>query len=79
MIHPTEAVLSIDFSLDRLDVSLRADEPGWGWPHQAYPNNGPGFQQLKTDLLAALGQQPALDGRRVDRAVLVARFLHLSR
>lgn len=57
MTHPTEAVLAFDFSLDRLDVSLRADDLGWGWSHRAYANNWPGFQQLKTDLLAALGQQ----------------------
>jgi len=60
MTHSTEAVLAIDFSLDRLDVSLRADEATWGWPHRAYANNGPGFQQLKTDLLAVLGQQAAV-------------------
>jgi transposase len=57
MTHPFEAVLAIDFSLDRLDVSLRAEELSWGWPHRAYANNRPGFQQLKTDLLAALRQQ----------------------
>jgi hypothetical protein len=57
MTHSTEAVLAFDFSLDRLDVSLRADDPDWGWPHRAYANNWPGFQQLKTDLLEALGQQ----------------------
>lgn len=51
-----ETILAIDFSLDRLDVSLRADEPGWGWAHRAYENHQPGFAQLKADLLAALGQ-----------------------
>jgi transposase len=56
MIHSTEVVLSFDFSLDQLDVSLRTDDPGWTWPHRAYANNGVGFQQLKADLLAELGQ-----------------------
>jgi hypothetical protein len=60
MIQSAEAVLAFDFSLDRLDVSLRADEPEWGWSHRAYPNNWPGFEQLKTDLLEALSQQPQL-------------------
>lgn len=60
MDHYPEAVLAFDFSLDRLDVSLRTDDPDWGWPHRAYANNWPGFQQLKTDLLAALGQQHQL-------------------
>ncbi len=57
MIQPTEVVLSFDFSLDQLDVSLQADPPGWGWSHRAYSNNWPGFQQLKADLLAPLGDQ----------------------
>ena len=57
MTHPNEVVLSFDFSLDRLDVSLRADDPIWDWPHRAYPNNWVGFQQLKTDLLTSLSQQ----------------------
>ena len=57
MIHPTEVVLSFDFSLDQLDVSLQADTPGWGWSHRAYSNNWPGFQQLKADLLATLPDQ----------------------
>jgi transposase len=57
MTHPNEAVLTFDFSLDRLDVSLRTDDPDWGWSHRAYANNWPGFQQLKTELLAALSQQ----------------------
>lgn len=60
MNHYPEAVLAFDFSLDRLDVSLRTDDPAWGWPHRAYANNWPGFQQLKTDLLEALGQQHQL-------------------
>jgi hypothetical protein len=60
MDHYPEAVLAFDFSLDRLDVSLRTDDPDWGWPQRAYANNWPGFQQLKTDLLAALGQQHQL-------------------
>lgn len=54
-----DAVLSIDVSLDQLDVALRTDDSGWHWPHRAYPNNWPGYQQLKAELLAELGQQPA--------------------
>jgi transposase len=57
MVHSNEIVLSFDVSLDQLDVSLRADPPGWVWPHRAYANNWLGFQQLKADLLATLGQQ----------------------
>jgi transposase len=57
MIHSTEVVLSFDFSLDQLDVSLRADDPAWDWPHRAYANNWAGFQQLKADLLATLRPQ----------------------
>ncbi|MGH2619712.1 MAG: IS110 family transposase, partial [Anaerolineales bacterium] len=57
MIHPTEVVLSFDFSLDQLDVSLRADDPAWAWPHRAYANNWAGFQQLKAELLADLSQR----------------------
>jgi len=49
-----DAVLSIDVSLDRLDVALRTDDAGWQWPHRAYPNNWPGYRQLRTDLLAGL-------------------------
>ena len=50
-----DAVLSFDVSLDQLDVALRTNPTGWQWPHRAYPNNWPGFQQLKTELLAELG------------------------
>jgi len=49
-----DAVLSIDVSLDQLDVALRTDDAGWQWPHRAYPNNWPGYRQLKADLLAGL-------------------------
>lgn len=49
-------VLAIDFSLDRLDVSLRGDDREWLWAHQAYVNNWPGWQQLKQDLLIELHQ-----------------------
>jgi hypothetical protein len=52
-----EVVLSIDFSLDQLDVALRDGQPLWAWPHRAYDNNWSGFQALKEDLLAYLGQQ----------------------
>lgn len=54
------AVLSIDVSLDQLDVALRTDDEGWQWPHRAYPNNWPGYQQLKAELLTELAQQPAV-------------------
>jgi transposase len=39
---------------------LRTDDAGWQWPHRAYANNWPGYQQLKAELLAELGQQPAV-------------------
>lgn len=55
-----DAVLSIDVSLDQLDVALRTNETGWQWPHRAYPNTWPGYQQLKAELLAELGHQPAV-------------------
>jgi transposase len=55
-----DAVLSLDVSLDQLDVALRTDDTGWQWPHRAYPNNWPGYQQLKAELLTELGQQPAV-------------------
>ena len=51
-----EMVLAIDFSLDRLDVSLRGDDREWLWAHQAYANNWLGWQQLKQDLLFELEQ-----------------------
>jgi transposase len=54
----TDAVLSFDVSLDRLDVALRTAEPGWHWPHRAYANNWAGYQQLKAELLAELGPAP---------------------
>ncbi len=52
----TEAVLAIDFSLDRLDVGLRIDNDDQLWSHRNYANNWPGFQQLKADLLVELSQ-----------------------
>lgn len=54
-----DAVLSLDVSLDQLDVALRTDDPDWQWPHRAYTNNWPGYQQLKAELLTELAQQPA--------------------
>jgi transposase len=54
--HISEMVLAIDFSLDRLDVSLRGDGREWLWAHQAYANNWPGWRQLKQDLLLELEQ-----------------------
>ncbi len=53
-----DTVLSIDVSLDQLDVALRTTGSGWQWPHRAYDNNWPGYQQLKADLLAELAQRP---------------------
>ena len=53
---PSEVVLAIDFSLDKLDVALRASDKEWLWPHREYPNSWPGFQALKRDLLAQLSQ-----------------------
>lgn len=52
-----DAVLSVDVSLDQLDVALRTDDSGWQWPHRVYINNRPGFEQLKAELLTELGQQ----------------------
>ena len=51
-----DVVLSIDFSLDRLDVALRDGQETWVWPHRAYDNNWSGFQSLKEDVLAYLSQ-----------------------
>lgn len=56
----TEAVLSLDVSLDQLDIALRTDDSGWQWPHRAYPNNWLGYQQLKAALLTELSQQPVV-------------------
>jgi len=53
-----DTVLSIDVSLDRLDVALRTTGSDWQWRHRAYDNNWPGYQQLKTDLLHQLAPQP---------------------
>lgn len=55
-----DAVLSIDVSLDQLDVALRTNAKGWQWPHRAYPNNWPGYQQLKAELLTELAPQPGV-------------------
>jgi len=54
-----EAVLSIDFSLDRLDVALQAPPGAWVWPHRAFANNWPGYLALKQELLAYLEQHPS--------------------
>jgi transposase len=63
MQHSTqEAVLSFDFSLDTLDVALRAPDDQWLIPHQPYTNNRPGFQQLKAEILAHLHR---LDGAQL--------------
>lgn len=49
-----EAILSIDFSLDQLDVALQGADQAWLWPHRSYENNWLGFQELKKALLAEL-------------------------
>ncbi|HHE41870.1 MAG TPA: hypothetical protein ENL12_04415, partial [Dehalococcoidia bacterium] len=49
-----EYILSFDLSLDSLDTILMASN-GDCTPHQAYTNNWPGFQKLKKDVLAYLG------------------------
>ena len=51
--------LAIDFSLDRLDVSLRGNSFNWTWGHRAYENNWAGWQQLKADLLHELARADA--------------------
>ena len=51
----SEVLLSVDFSLDRLDVQLRHREQVV-WPHQHYVNNWPGYEALQADLLEALAQ-----------------------
>lgn len=51
-----EAMLSIDVSLDYLDVALRTESEGWQWPHQRYENNQAGYEQLKAELLVELEQ-----------------------
>ena len=50
-----EMLLSVDFSLDRVDVELSTKD-GVIWPHQAYPNNLSGYGQLQADLLAELAR-----------------------
>jgi transposase len=53
----SETILAVDFSLDRLDVRLRASDGTPVWPHREYANNWPGFQRLKSELLASLAEQ----------------------
>lgn len=50
-----EMLLSVDFSLDRLDVEL-SSQTGVIWPHQAYSNNRRGYEQLQADLLVELAR-----------------------
>ena len=50
-----EMLLSVDFSLDQLDVEL-SSQTGVIWPHQAYSNNMSGYEQLQADLLVELEQ-----------------------
>lgn len=47
-------VLSLDFSVDRLDAALHAPDGSWPIAHHAYENNWPGFLALKQDVLAYL-------------------------
>lgn len=49
-----EYVLAFDFSLDRLDIGLQAPNGDWLIPHAAYPNNWPGFLEMKQTVLAHL-------------------------
>ncbi len=50
----SEVVLAIDFSRDRLDVSLRDADRQWLWEPQVFANDWPGWQELKRELLAEL-------------------------
>jgi transposase len=54
MNQSTGAVLSFDFSADRLDVALRTPDGRSAFSHRAYDNNLPGFLALKQDVLASL-------------------------
>lgn len=54
MNQSTRAVLSFDFSADRLDVALHAPDGCSPFNHRAYPNNLPGFLALKQDVLTGL-------------------------
>ena len=77
-----DAILNIDVSLDRLDVALRTDDAGWQWPHRAYPNNWPGYRQLKTDLLAGLSSKTAVQLTAVAESTgpyWMPLFYHLER
>ena len=49
-----EVVLAIDFSRDRLDVSLRDADRQWLWEPQVFANDWLGWQELKRELLAEL-------------------------
>ena len=59
MNQSTSAVLSFDFSADRLDVALRTPDGRFPFTHHAYDNNWPGFLALKQDLLACLAGSDA--------------------
>jgi transposase len=50
----TEYVLSVDISLDCLDIALRAPEGQYLLHHQAFSNNWPGYQELRQELLRLL-------------------------
>lgn len=55
MSHQTpEVILTIDFSLDRLDIALQAPNGMWLIPHQSYENNQPGCAAMIRDVLLHL-------------------------
>lgn len=51
---PPDYVLAIDFSLDHLDVALDAPDGTPLLHHRAFPNNWPGYQDLRQELLTYL-------------------------
>ncbi len=56
---PTDYLLAVDVSLDHLDVALEAPNGQYLLHHRAFPNNWPGYQQLREELLADLASDPA--------------------
>lgn len=53
-----EYLLAVDVSLDRLDAALEGPDGKYLFHHRAFPNNWPGYQQLR-DELASLAADPA--------------------
>ncbi len=49
-----EYVLAVDVSLDHLDVALEAPSGEYLLHHRAFPNNWPGYLELREELLAHL-------------------------